>query len=91
MLGHRDEFPEREHDINERKIFIMVGDEVTSRLPSEILPEIIAQDTEFRFRAASPPFIDAYLRTFPSSHRYPTCTPSPGLLDLIFLCFLAGT
>jgi hypothetical protein len=75
---------------NERKIFIMLGDEVTSSCPRDILPEMIAQD-EFRFRAASPPFIDAYLRTFPSSHRYPICTPSPGFLDLIFLCFLAGT
>jgi hypothetical protein len=58
---------------------------VLSSFPRDILPEILAQDNEFRFRAASPPFIDAYLRTFPSSHRYPICTPSPGFLDLIFL------
>jgi hypothetical protein len=92
ILGRRDEFPEQEHEVdeNEKEIFTMPGDAGDERLVLGNDTENHANRQQFRFRAASPPFIDAYLRTFPSSHRHPICTHSPDLFDSIFICFLTG-
>jgi hypothetical protein len=92
ILGRRDEFPEQEHEVdeNEKEIFTMPGDAGDERLVLGNDTENHATRQQFRFRAASPPFIDAYLRTFPSSHRHPICTNLPDLFDSIFICFLTG-